>query len=59
MHSQEITQSMVKRNAFCIVTTGSDFIETVEGLIRTAFAGTNLFFFVKYKPLPTGSSEIE
>ena len=50
---------MVKRNAIYIATAGSDLIETVQGQIRTAFAYTNLFFCLKYKPLATGSSEIE
>ena len=36
---------------------GFDLTETVVEWIRTAFACTNLFFSVKYKPLPTGSSE--
>ena len=36
---------------------GFDLTETIVEWIRAAFACTNLFFSVKYKPLPTGSSE--
>ena len=50
---------MIRRNAIHLVAASSDLIETAEGLIQTAFACTNLFFSVKYKPLPTGSSGIE
>ena len=50
---------MMRRNAIHLVAASSDLIETAEGLIQTAFARTNLFFSVKYKPLPTGSSGIE
>ena len=45
MHSKEIAQSMVKRNAIYMVIARSDLIETVEGWIQTAFACTDLFFF--------------
>ena len=44
MHSKEIAQSIVTRNAIYLVTAGSNVIETVEELTRTAFACTNVFF---------------
>ena len=51
--------TIVKRNAIYQMTVGFDLTETVGEWIRTALACTNLFFSVKYKPLPTGSSETE
>ena len=50
---------MVRRNAIYPMSAGFDVTETVVERIRTAFVSTNLFFSVKYKPLPTGSSETE
>ena len=51
--------SFLLKNVIFTVIAGPYLIETVEGQIPTAFASTNLFFFVKYKPLSTRSIEIE